>query len=422
MRYHSTKDQSHHVGFREAVRRGLAPDGGLYFPEHIPLLDSDFFTQLPGLTLPEIGYAVMRHFTSGEIDRDVLQDALHRALNFHVPLVHVGDGIFSLELFHGPTLAFKDVGARFMGQILPYCMPDETRITVLVATSGDTGSAVAHGFYEVPGVRVVILYPQDKVSRLQELQMTTLGKNIHAIAVAGTFDDCQALVKGAFLDGDLSEKLYLTSANSINIARWLPQSLYYFLAVAANGPAVMAIPSGNLGNFTAGILAMQMGLDIRHCIATCNANDVIFKYVLNGDFTPRPSVKTVANAMDVGDPSNFARLLALFQGQHNRIREVVSSVTYSDIEILTTIRECYDETGYVLDPHGATAYRALRETQRGGIFLATAHPAKFGEIYDQLGIGLQAPEALLKLNSRHASSTTLSKTIGALKEYLLGLN
>lgn len=420
MKYLSTRDSSHGIGFCEAVRRGLATDGGLYFPERVPQLSEAFFSKLPELTLPEIGMSVLLPFVEEEIEEKVLSTVLNEALDFPTPLREIRDGIYALELFHGPTLAFKDVGARFMGHVLPYCLDDDKReILVLVATSGDTGSAVAHGFYKVPGVKVVVLYPYGKVSSLQELQMASLGENIHTIAVEGTFDDCQKLVKQSFLDKDLNTQLHLTSANSINIARWLPQSLYYYLAMKVSSAPVIAVPSGNLGNLTSGLLAKKMGMPASHFIAACNANDTVPQYFFSGQYIPKPSVVTVANAMDVGDPSNFERLLALYEGKHARILEDVSAVSFSDEQILNTIRTCYDDNGYILDPHGATAYRALVARGGEGVFLATAHPAKFGAIYERLSIKVDLPEALRQLSGRTLLSTQMPADGEVLKEYLL---
>jgi len=420
MRYYSTRDKTLAVGFQEAVQHGLAPDGGLFFPDRIERLSEEFFRKIPEYSLPDIGMYVLRNFIPPVIEDHILRQVLDQALNFPIPIVKVTEHIFALELFHGPTLAFKDFGARFMGHILPYCMDRGEEITVLVATSGDTGSAVAHGFYTVPGVHVVVLYPKGKVSALQELQMTTLGENITAIAVEGTFDDCQKLVKQMFTDGDLNKRRALTSANSINIARWLPQSLYYFLTQKVLKSPVIAVPSGNLGNFTAGVLAQRMGLPVSHFIAACNANDVIPQYLQTGKFIAKSSIRTVANAMDVGNPSNFERLLELYHGDYLKIKASVNTTSYTDAQILYTIKTCYDSTGYVLDPHGATAYQALFENGGDGVFLATAHPAKFADIYDVLGIPIDTPESLRQLEGREIRSISMGSRPEELKEFLLG--
>jgi threonine synthase len=348
---------------------------------------------------------------------------MHDALSFDVPFVEIKPGIFALELFHGPTLAFKDIGAQCMGRILPMCIdPGQGIVDVIVATSGDTGSAIAHGFYGLPGVRIIILYPRDQVTRLQELQMATLGVNTHAVAVHGSFDDCQDLVKQAFRDQRINRDHRLVSGNSINIARWLPQMVYYVRAIQALPYPDIAVPSGNLGNLTAGLLAKTAGVPVGHLMAACNANMVLPHFLETGNFVPRPSVPTVANAMDVGHPSNFERLEALSGGHAHLVRSGLTARSFADRDILQTIRKCYDETGYILDPHGATAYRMLMETTGRGVFLATAHPAKFIDIYDESGIPVALPEALLALEHRDFTRRGMDAGIDALRSFMSALN
>lgn len=392
MKYYSTNHTAPQASLKEAVVKGLAPDRGLYMPERITPLDEEFFNALPSMSLADGAFEVAKAFFGEDIPEDDLRRIVSDTLAFDIPLVEVEKNIHSLELFHGPTLAFKDVGARFMARLLRHFLASDGRtVHVLVATSGDTGSAVANGFLGVDGIQVHVLYPKGKVSPIQECQFTTLGRNITALEIDGTFDDCQRLVKTAFMDKELNDKMLLTSANSINVARFLPQSFYYFHAVGqlmANGindNIVVCVPSGNFGNLTAGLFAQRMGLPVKRFIAANNANDIVCQYLKTGVYSPRPSTATIANAMDVGDPSNFARILDLYGSDHGAISAAISGTAYTDSEIAEAMRECYQSTGYTLDPHGACAYRALRENLRDGetgIFLETAHPAKFKQTVD----------------------------------------
>ncbi|MDR0940566.1 MAG: threonine synthase [Mediterranea sp.] len=389
MNYYSTNKQAPVASLEEAVVKGLAADKGLFMPERIRRLPEEFFDTIDHLSFQEIAYRVADAFFGDDIPADKLRHIVEDTLSFDTPLVPVSDGIYSLELFHGPTLAFKDVGARFMARLLGHFISqrnDKGVVNVLVATSGDTGSAVANGFLGVEGIRVYVLYPKGKVSEIQEKQFTTLGRNITAIEVDGTFDDCQAMVKAAFMDKELNERLTLTSANSINVARFLPQAFYYFQAYAQLkrlGKAynvVVCVPSGNFGNITAGLFGKHMGLPIKRFIAANNRNDIFYQYLLTGQYTPRPSIATIANAMDVGDPSNFARVLDLYGHSHDAITADIAGATYTDEQIALTIADTWHRHHYLLDPHGACGYRALAEGLRPGetgVFLETAHPAKF---------------------------------------------
>ena len=393
MRYYSTNGNAPLASLREAVVNGLAPDRGLYMPERIKPMPKAFFRDLPKLDLPETAFAVATNFFGEDVDPEALERIVYGALNFRIPVVEVSSRICSLELFHGPTLAFKDVGARFMARLLAYFNQDEDReVNVLVATSGDTGSAVANGFLGVEGVRVFVLYPKGRVSQVQESQFTTLGQNITALEIDGSFDDCQALVKSAFMDPELTARMRLTSANSINVARFLPQSFYYFHGVGQmqqkgrGEDLVICVPSGNFGNLCSALFAVRMGLPVKRMIAANNRNDVFFKYLQTGQYLPRPSIATLANAMDVGDPSNFVRILDLYEGDWNAIRTFLSGQSVDDDTILSTIRDCRWQTGYILDPHGACAYRALADGLRdgeNGLFCETAHPAKFRDTVEK---------------------------------------
>jgi threonine synthase len=423
MKYYSTNHQAPEATLREAVERGLAPDRGLYMPQMIRQLPASFFEHIDQLSFQEMSFEVAKAFFGDDVDETSLKQIVYDTLAFETPVVRVDDNIYSLELFHGPTLAFKDVGARFMARLLQYFIKKDRdraaaageqptgEVNVLVATSGDTGSAVANGFLGVDGIHVYVLYPKGKVSQIQESQFTTLGKNITAIEVDGVFDDCQALVKNAFMDKELNARLTLTSANSINVARFLPQAFYYFNAYAqmkkagklridADGKSnlVVCVPSGNFGNITAGLFAVRMGLPVGHFIAANNANDIFYNYLLTGEYHPLPSKQTLANAMDVGDPSNFARILALYDNSWEAIRQDFSGATYSDDRIRSTMQVCYQSTGYVLDPHGACGYQALKEQLTDGqvgVFLETAHPAKFKEKVDAIiGSDIAIPERL----------------------------
>jgi len=392
MIYINTKDANEQVSFRQATINGLASDGGLYVPQTIPTLDSEWIDDIERLSDHEIGFHVMRQLIGQEsLSDDQLKKIVEETLSFDIPVVELGDRINVLELFHGPTLAFKDVGARFMSRCLGQFSSDE-EVNVLVATSGDTGSAVANGFYDVDGVKVTILFPKGKVSAFQEYQMSSLGKNIKAVEVDGTFDDCQALVKQAFRDTELNSKYSLSSANSINVARLLPQSLYYFLAykqMKIRGQAdelVISVPSGNFGNITAGLLAKKMGLPIKRFVAANNANDTFFQYIQSGNWKTKPSVQTISNAMDVGAPSNFVRILHFFNGDYQALKNGISSFTYSDEETLVKMKSYYKAKKYILDPHGAVGILALEEQlsdTENGIFLATAHPKKFESVVVQ---------------------------------------
>lgn len=391
MKYYSTNKNTPSVNLKNAVVKGLAADNGLFMPERIEKLSPSFFENIQNLSFQEIAFEVAKNFFGEDVEDASLKEIVYDTLAFDCPVVKVADNIFSLELFHGPTLAFKDVGARFMARLLNYFLVEnEKQVHVLVATSGDTGSAVANGFLGVDGIHVHVLYPKGKVSKIQESQFTTLGQNITALEIDGTFDDCQRLVKTAFLDEELNEKLLLTSANSINVARFLPQAFYYFNAYARmkeqgmlqNNELVISVPSGNFGNLTAGLFAREMGLPVAQFLAANNENDVVYEYLKSGEYNPRDSVETIANAMDVGAPSNFARILELYGHSHEKISAVIKGFRYSDEQIRETVKIVYEQNGYLCDPHGACGYRALEEflgEGQTGIFLETAHPAKFTE-------------------------------------------
>lgn len=395
MKYYSLNDKSHRVSFEEAVIKGLAPGKALYFPEEIPRLSSEFFDNLNDLSKEEIAFKAIQAFIGKEIDDQSLKNIIKDTLNFDFPVVPVSKNINTLELFHGPTLAFKDVGAKFMAGCLGYFVKKNNlgKITVLVATSGDTGGAVANGFLGVDGIDVVILYPKGKVSEIQEKQLTTLGQNITALEVDGNFDDCQDMVKKAFSDTEISEKRQLTSANSINVARWLPQMFYYFLAYRQladkDSKLAFSVPSGNFGNICAGMLARKMGLPIGHFIASNNENDVVTRYLKSNSYEPKPSVQTISNAMDVGNPSNFVRILELFHHEFSNLSNELSSYSFSDEETKQAIKTVAQETSYVMDPHGAVGYLGLQEYLKKnpdvvGTFLETAHPVKFLETVEEV--------------------------------------
>ena len=432
MKYYSTNLKAADVTLEEAVVKGLASDRGLFMPREIKPLPQEFYDHIEELSFQEIAYRVADAFFGEDIPADTLKQIVYDTLSFDVPLVKVTDNIYSLELFHGPTLAFKDVGARFMARLLGYFIRKEGKqqVNVLVATSGDTGSAVANGFLGVEGIHVYVLYPKGKVSEIQEKQFTTLGRNITALEVDGTFDDCQALVKAAFMDRELNEHLQLTSANSINVARFLPQAFYYFYAYAqlkkagqaAN--AVVCVPSGNFGNITAGLFGKRMGLPVSRFIAANNRNDIFYQYLQTGVYSPRPSIATIANAMDVGDPSNFARVLDLYQSSHEAICADISGATYTDEQIADTMRQVWQEHRYLLDPHGACGYQALAEgLQPGetGIFLETAHPAKFKDTVEKIiGESISIPAKLQAFMSGEKQSQPMSREFADFKKYLLG--
>lgn len=432
MKYYSTNGQAPEANLEKAVVKGLAEDRGLYMPERIKPLSPEFFNQIENLTFQEIAYQVADAFFGEDVPADTLKEIVYDTLSFDVPAVPVTDRIYSLELFHGPTLAFKDVGARFMARLLGYFNAREAEnrlVNVLVATSGDTGSAVANGFLGVPGIHVYVLYPKGKVSPIQECQFTTLGQNITALEVDGVFDDCQALVKTAFMDAELNAHMKLTSANSINVARFLPQSFYYFYAYAQMKKLGMAdnlvvcVPSGNFGNICSALFGKRMGLPVKRFIAANNANDIFYNYLQTGQYNPRPSVQTIANAMDVGDPSNFARILNLYGRSHEAICNDISGATYTDGQIADTMRDCLNENGYLLDPHGACGYRALQEgLQEGetGIFLETAHPAKFKDTVEKItGQPLPVPEKLAAFMKGKKQSVSLPADFAQFKQFLL---
>lgn len=431
MKYYSTNRQSPEVSLHEAVVKGLAADRGLYMPENIKHLPESFFNNIQDMSFQEIAFEVAKAFFGEDVEETALKNIVYDTLSFDCPVVKVEENIWSLELFHGPTLAFKDVGARFMARLLGYFISKEKQqlVNVLVATSGDTGSAVANGFLGVDGIHVYVLYPKGKVSKIQESQFTTLGKNITAIEVDGVFDDCQALVKNAFMDKELNKHMKLTSANSINVARFLPQAFYYFNAYAEmkrQGLAdnlVICVPSGNFGNITAALFAQKMGLPIKRFIAANNANDVFFNYLKSGKYCPQPSIQTIANAMDVGDPSNFARILDLYNNSHATIAATISGATFSDEEIRHALKSCYDNNKYILDPHGACGYMALKAgLQEGetGVFGETAHPAKFKEtVENAIGNTIEIPTRLAAFMKGEKKTVSLSKNFDDFKNFLM---
>ena len=447
MKYYSTNGKAPVADLKKAVVKGLAEDRGLYMPERIKPLPKEFFDTIETKSFQEIAYTVADAFFGEDVEAEALKKIVYDTLSFDCPVVKVKDNIYTLELFHGPTLAFKDVGARFMARLLQYFIRQENSkfkvqssklVNVLVATSGDTGSAVANGFLGVEGIHVYVLYPKGKVSKIQESQFTTLGQNITAIEVDGVFDDCQALVKNAFMDEELNQHMKLTSANSINVARFLPQAFYYFNAYARmkenvkigkcknvniEDSLVMCVPSGNFGNICSALFGHAMGLPIKRFIAANNANDIFYKYLQTGKYEPKPSVQTLANAMDVGDPSNFARIYDLYGKSHERISSLISGATYSDAQIEEIMRQCYQETGYTLDPHGACGYRALQEGLKEGevgVFCETAHPAKFKETVDRIiGGDVEIPERLAAFMRGQKQSVELSKDFKEFKAFLM---
>ena len=444
MKYYSTNGKAPIADLQKAVVKGLAEDRGLYMPEHIKQLPKEFFDTIETKSFQEIAYTVADAFFGEDVEAEALKKIVYDTLSFDCPVVKVKDNIYTLELFHGPTLAFKDVGARFMARLLGYFTSNTSMtsksslVNVLVATSGDTGSAVANGFLGVDGIHVYVLYPKGKVSKIQESQFTTLGKNITAVEVDGVFDDCQALVKNAFMDEELNQHMKLTSANSINVARFLPQAFYYFNAYARmkenvkigkcknvkiEEDLVMCVPSGNFGNICSALFGHAMGLPIKRFIAANNANDIFYKYLQTGKYEPKASVQTLANAMDVGDPSNFARIYDLYGKSHERISSLISGATYSDAQIEETMRQCYQETGYTLDPHGACGYRALQEGLKEGeigVFCETAHPAKFKETVDRIiGGDVEIPERLAAFMRGQKQSVELSKNFEDFKAFLM---
>ena len=432
MIYYSTNKKAPVATLEKAVVKGLAEDRGLYMPEQIRQLPKEFFDRIQDMSFQELSYVVADAFFGEDVDSESLKRIVYDTLSFDCPVERITDNIYSLELFHGPTLAFKDVGARFMARLLQYFIKKEgetKEVNVLVATSGDTGSAVANGFLGVEGIHVYVLYPKGKVSPIQECQFTTLGKNITAIEVDGVFDDCQALVKSAFMDEELNNHMKLTSANSINVARFLPQSFYYFNAYArmkALGLAnnlVMCVPSGNFGNICSALFGRKMGLPVKRFIAANNANDIFYNYLQTGKYEPKASIQTLANAMDVGDPSNFARIYDLHNGSHEAITEYISGATYKDEQIRATMQQCYNETGYTLDPHGACGYQALKDLLNDGevgVFCETAHPAKFKEKVDEIiGIDVEIPERLADFMKGTKQSVPLGKDFAGFKKFLM---
>lgn len=431
MKYYSTNGKADRATLHEAVVKGLASDKGLFMPEVIKHLPQSFFDEIQDLTFQEIAYRVADAFFGEDVPADVLKQIVYDTLSFDCPVVKVTEKIYSLELFHGPTLAFKDVGARFMARLLGHFIKQEgsKKVNVLVATSGDTGSAVANGFLGVEGIHVYVLYPKGKVSAIQECQFTTLGRNITALEVDGVFDDCQALVKNAFMDEELNRHMKLTSANSINVARFLPQAFYYFYAYAQMKKAgkadnlVICVPSGNFGNITAGLFGKTMGLPVKRFIAANNANDIFYNYLQSGEYNPRPSVQTIANAMDVGDPSNFARIYDLYKGSHAAISAEISGATYTDAQIAETVKSCLEKTGYQLDPHGACGFRALSEGLHDGecgVFLETAHFAKFKSTVEEItGVPVPIPEKLAAFMKGEKKSIPMGKDFAGFKAYLM---
>lgn len=435
MKLYSTKNKTLEVSLKKAVMKGLPDDNGLFMPYHIPKLESSFLKNLKDYSFPEIAFTISKTLFKGFIPDSELQKIINKSITFPAPVVKLNNQQYILELFHGPSLAFKDFGARFMAQLMGYFNKEEEKeLVILVATSGDTGGAVAAGFHKTPGIKVVILYPSGKVSFLQEQQLTTLGENITALEIQGTFDDCQALVKKAFLDKELNKKIRLSSANSINIARLIPQSFYYFEAFKqidnTDYPIVFCVPSGNFGNLTAGLLAQKMGLAIDHFIAATNINDVVPAYLKKGMFNPRPSVRTISNAMDVGNPSNFARMLDLYNMENdsstwNNMQNYIAGYAYNDEETRKGIEEVYQKYNYIIDPHGAVGYLALKEYQEKkentrGIILETAHPSKFvDEVERVIGTTVEIPERLKTLENKEKTSHLMSVDYDPFKEFLL---
>ena len=430
MKYYSLNHNSKPTLFQDAVKRGLAPDRGLYFPETITKLPNTFFKEIENMSITEMAYKVIKPYVGNQIKKEKLIEIIEETLDFDFPIVKITENIASLELFQGPTLAFKDVGARFMARCLGHFIENTNeKITVLVATSGDTGGAVANGFYDVEGINVVILYPKGKVSDIQEKQLTTLGKNITALEVDGVFDDCQDMVKTAFLDACINKKIQLTSANSINVARWLPQMFYFFIAYRKlkhlNKDLVFSIPSGNFGNICAGMMAQKMGLPIKHFIASTNVNDTVPNYLETGAYEPKPTIPTLSNAMDVSDPSNFIRIQKIFNNDIFKLKKKLSGYSYTDSETKKALKEIYEINGYIADPHGAIGYLGLKkylENNEGnfyGVFLETAHPIKFLDtVKKALEIDIEIPERLKETLTRDKVSIPI-KDFTDLKEYLL---
>ncbi len=429
MKFYSLNHQAPNVSFQEAVVNGIAPDRGLYFPESISALPVDFFQNIENYSNNEIAYELIKQFVGDEIPEKELKEIIEDTLSFDFPLVEVEKDIFSLELFHGPTMAFKDVGARFMARCLSYFNKNKTtELTVLVATSGDTGGAVASGFLGVKGVQVVILYPSGKVSKVQEKQLTTLGQNIKALEVTGTFDDCQDMVKTAFLDHEITDKMQLTSANSINVARWLPQMFYFAFAYKQlknnSKEVVFSIPSGNFGNICAGMMAQQLGLPIYHFIAATNVNRIVPNFMQTGNYIPLKSIQTISNAMDVGNPSNFIRIQNIFNNEFEKIKEHLSSFSFSDEETKETILSIYKNSNYITDPHGAVGYLGLKkhlknDSDKQGVFFETAHPVKFLDVIEPvIDKKIDFPEQIQQVINKKKEASLID-SYKQLKEFLL---
>ncbi len=416
MRYYSLNNSSPLTSFKKAVQNGIAPDRGLYFPKEITPISEDFINNICDYSNEEIAYEVIKQFIGDEIPTAILKEIIKKTISFDFPIVNLDENIGSLELFHGPTMAFKDVGARFMSQCLEYFNQNNTEdITVLVATSGDTGGAVASGFLNAKGVQVVILYPKGKVSKIQEKQLTTLGNNITALEVDGVFDDCQEMVKSAFLDKNISRNL--TSANSINIARWLPQMFYFFFAYKQVSKhykdIIFSVPSGNFGNICAGLLAQKLGLPIKHFVASTNINDTVPKYLINGNYDPKPSKATISNAMDVGNPSNFIRIQELFDKNLSSLKKSFSSYSFSDDETKIIMKSIYDKFNYTSEPHGAIGYLGLKEyglkTNEFGVFLETAHPVKFLDVVEEtLSVDVEIPPQIKEVMSKEKVALSIA--------------
>lgn len=432
MRYFSTRDKDRERPFalKDAAFLGLAPDGGLFIPESIPQVDLAEVEALAGESYSAMAAYLAQKIFPQAVSHDELTAMLDKAYDFECPLVKMEGNIYNLQLFHGPTYAFKDFGARFMGGMLGLLNKGTDDLIVLTATSGDTGSAVANGFYDVPGIKVVVLYPEGKVSNLQESQMTTLGKNINPIRVKGNFDDCQALVKAIFNDGEFRKSVKVTSANSINLLRWVPQSFYYFYAWCAWKKATgktapdIVVPSGNYGNITAGMLAQKMGMPVRRWVAASNANDVVPEFLRTGEYKPRSSVQTIANAMDVGAPSNYERMMYLYEDDYARLTSEVSGFSCSDADIKEGIRDIYNRCGgYISDPHSAVAYNAARHYDIDGFYLSTAHAAKFGEVIGPvLGVSPDIPQGLRTAMQKQKAFTTMNNSIDELKNFISKIN
>lgn len=432
MQYYSLNKIAPKVDFKTATIQGQAPDGGLYFPESIPRLSADFLSGIKNIAREELAFEVIKPFVGTTIPEQVLRDIVADTIDFPIPLKNIHDQLYSLELFHGPTLAFKDIGARFMSRCLGYFAQEKKQeVTVLVATSGDTGGAVASGFHKVDGVRVVILYPSGKVSSVQEQQLTTFGDNIHALEVAGNFDDCQQMVKQAFRDEALTRQLFLTSANSINVARWLPQQFYYFFALQQwehSKPPVISVPSGNFGNICAGLMAWKAGLPIAHFIAACNENDVVPRFLETGRYEPLPAIPTISNAMDVGNPSNFIRIQEIFGQNITALKTQLSSFRTSDEKTREHMRNVYRQYSYLLDPHGAVSYDALLDwiqhhPHNPGILLETAHPIKFLDVVEPvIEQAIPVPHSIRETLTKTKKATVIGKQFEELRELLLNSN